>query len=52
MRLATENNGYSDQDLEHLAHLAQRVDELEETGGNIHETVKTDVEFHHLICSR
>jgi DNA-binding GntR family transcriptional regulator len=47
-----EGGRYSDDDLEHLGRLAQRLDELEESGGDIFDTIKADVEFHHLICSR
>ena len=51
VRVALENRAYSEQDLEALAALARRVDELYEKGDMI-ETIKADVAFHRLICER
>ena len=51
VRVAVENRAYSEQDMEALEALAQRVDELFEKGDMI-ETIKADVAFHRLICER
>jgi DNA-binding GntR family transcriptional regulator len=52
VRLAVENGAYSDEDLEALRILALRVDELEKQANATYETVKADMAFHQLMCSR
>jgi len=52
LRLAVEANAYSAQDLARLGALALQLGELEASRADIYRTVKTDVEFHYLICSR
>lgn len=52
VRLALEHSAYSQEDLEALENLARRVDALEKEAGPTYETVKTDMAFHLLMCSR
>ena len=52
VRLALEAGAYSRDDLERMKMLAQRLGELEESSGDLYELAKTDIEFHHLACSR
>jgi DNA-binding FadR family transcriptional regulator len=47
-----ENNAYSKEDMEALEALARRLNELEQREDATYETVKADVAFHRLICSR
>lgn len=49
LRLALEDDGYSDQDLEHLDALLVRMGECEQAG-DIYATVKADLEFHYEMC--
>jgi DNA-binding GntR family transcriptional regulator len=44
-----ENEGYSDQDLQSMEALLQRMRALEKEN-NVREKVNLDLEFHHLIC--
>lgn len=50
--LAMENNAYSKEDMEALEALARRLGDLEQREDATYETVKADVAFHRLICSR
>ncbi|MGC8839168.1 MAG: GntR family transcriptional regulator [Anaerolineae bacterium] len=52
VRIALEKQAYTPGDLAHLEALAQRLGELELQQGQIYERVKTDVEFHYLLCQR
>lgn len=50
VRLAMEDDAYTDEDLEAIEALARRLHKLEQERGDTYETVQVDVEFHHLIC--
>lgn len=50
VRLALENNAYTDKDLRQLEDLARRLHKLEQERGDAYETIQADVHFHHLIC--
>lgn len=52
VRLALEAGGYARDDLERMKRLALRLGQWEQSGGDLHEMAKTDIEFHHLACSR
>jgi DNA-binding GntR family transcriptional regulator len=49
VRLAMEHHGYSEEDLNALDALVQRLGNLQREGDVI-EATKVDVEFHHLLC--
>jgi DNA-binding GntR family transcriptional regulator len=51
VRVALENGAYTDEDLEALAALVQRMGELEQEG-DVLEISKADLDFHYLICER
>ncbi len=50
VRLALENDTYTEENLQAIEALAQRLHKLEQERGDTYETVQADVEFHHLIC--
>lgn len=50
VRLALENDAYTDKDSRKIEDLARRLHKLEQERGDTYETVQADVEFHHLIC--
>lgn len=50
VRLALENDGYTEEDMEAIDTLARQLHGLEQEHGNTYETIRADVEFHHLIC--
>ena len=51
VRVALEDGAYSEEDLESLEALVQRMGECEGKG-DVFGTIKADVEFHHLVCER
>jgi len=51
VRLAVTHGAYSEQDLQQLETLAERVAELLR-GDQLRETLTTDMEFHRLACER
>ena len=52
VRRALDAGAYGEQDLARLEVLALRLDEMVESAGHLYETVKADIEFHHLVCSQ
>jgi len=51
VRLALENDAYTEDDLAAMAELGRRVDELEQRTDATYETVSVDVEFHRQLCT-
>ena len=50
VRLALENDAYTEEDLKAIEPSARRLHKLEQERGDTYETVQADVEFHRLIC--
>ena len=51
VRLAKENNTYTEQDIEELADLVHTMGEMD-NAGDYAEMIRTDMKFHALICQR